>query len=178
MDIKQTISEILMESGIYASMYDLVRVVDAPKGRLLELKDRIVTETVTNCTDALCSSARCKNCTSIRAYYTGETSVKFEYVSGAVMLVMSVPVTLNDEKFVVELIKDITSSMTIDIEDANKSRSMEFAIARLNSMAQTDALTSLPNRQFINDKLPENIKSCLNNGDSLSVVLVDIDFFK
>jgi diguanylate cyclase (GGDEF)-like protein len=50
--------------------------------------------------------------------------------------------------------------------------------ARLYRMCITDTLTSAYNRQYLYQRLPEELERCRRYGDPLSVVLLDVDHFK
>ncbi len=59
-----------------------------------------------------------------------------------------------------------------DIDDIKQKE------AQLQALALTDALTGLPNRHWINQKLPEMIKSSGSKGLSFAVLFIDLDNFK
>lgn len=50
--------------------------------------------------------------------------------------------------------------------------------ARMKEDSVTDALTGLPNRRYAMDRLAEEWLRTKRNGDTLSVIMLDIDFFK
>lgn len=50
--------------------------------------------------------------------------------------------------------------------------------ARMKEDSMTDALTELPNRRYAMDRLREEWLRSKRNGQSLSVIMLDIDFFK
>lgn len=173
-----SIGEILVNSDAFLNMFDVMRIVDAEEGRILEAADGRICETGVNCTDVFGSDERCKNCTSIRSFYTGEQVVKLEYAGGAVLLIMSVPITYGGRRAVAELVKDITKSMTVNIQDAGRENEVAGMIDSLNRVAVTDTLTGLYNRRYIDDKLPAALQSCHTMGTPLSAAMVDIDRFK
>jgi diguanylate cyclase (GGDEF)-like protein len=49
---------------------------------------------------------------------------------------------------------------------------------RLNRLARTDLLTDLRNRRFVMERLTQEWSTCDRTGKSLSVIMVDIDYFK
>jgi diguanylate cyclase len=59
-----------------------------------------------------------------------------------------------------------------------RTRDLNTAEARVVQMANTDPLTSLPNRILMARKLEEAIKRASNDTSRLSVLFVDLDFFK
>ena len=65
--------------------------------------------------------------------------------------------------------------LTIFIEDVTQRR--EF-IRELEFRALHDALTQLPNRTLLNDRLTQEIKNSERNGTGLALLLADLDDFK
>lgn len=65
------------------------------------------------------------------------------------------------------------------LERANeKRREMEAVNERLQEKSETDALTHLANRFRLNDYSETAFERALNNGTSLAVEIMDIDYFK
>ena len=53
-----------------------------------------------------------------------------------------------------------------------------FRMQRLVQMSGTDGLTGLPNRSFLNHRVPYLINESRNEGDTLCLALLDLDYFK
>ncbi len=174
----ETINQLLSEAGVFGSLFDAARIVDAKSGRVVECSNNEVRDTGITCVDVFGTSERCKNCTSIRALYTNEQVVKLEYVDGSVLLVVSVPLRYEGTPIVVELVKNITNSMTVDIKDVYRKDEVSGIIDKLNRLSTTDKLTGLMNRRFIDEKLTPLVQSSRLIGRPLSVALLDIDYFK
>ncbi len=175
----QSIYELLEKNGVFYNLFDILRLVDPEKGILLEYgPDGGMKETKTCCTDVFGSNERCRNCTSSSAYYTDKTKVKLEYAGGAVLLIFSVPIVHDGRRIVVEMVKDISESMTVDVRDQHRVDSMTAVIDNLNRLATTDSLTNLYNRRYLDEHLPPLIESCHRLGMPLCVSLLDIDNFK
>lgn len=51
-------------------------------------------------------------------------------------------------------------------------------IKELNNLANEDGLTGLYNHRFFHDALKQKIISCEKNGTSISMIFIDIDYFK
>ncbi len=178
-DSRKNIQTILENNGIFTEMFDILRIVDAERGILMEYgADGLVRETAARCFDVLGSSDRCKNCTSYRAYNTNETLVKLEFAGGSVLLIFSCPVTIDGRDLVVEMVKDISKSMTVDIEDERRATEVTGIIDNLNRLTTTDALTGLYNRRFLDEKLPAALENAKLKGRPLSIALIDLDDFK
>lgn len=53
-----------------------------------------------------------------------------------------------------------------------------FRMQRLVQLSGTDGLTGLPNRTFLNHRVPRIIAECRAEGDTLCLALIDLDYFK
>ncbi len=53
-----------------------------------------------------------------------------------------------------------------------------FRMQRLVQMSGTDGLTGLPNRSFLNHRVPNLIADSRSEGDTLCLALLDLDYFK
>ena len=164
-------------NGVYAKLFDIARVVDAQRGRLIEVTDGKAEQQMVGCVEMFGTFERCKNCTSLRAHHSKEQVVKLEFINEAVWLMMSVPIELDGGSYVVELIKDITKSMTVDENDDYRRDEVATIIDKFNKAATTDALTGLMNKRFIDEKLPTLLKNSQYMGRPVSVSFVDIDNF-
>ncbi|MBC7086984.1 MAG: GGDEF domain-containing protein [Tissierellales bacterium] len=120
----------------------------------------------------------CQNCVSMKSYNSETTCVKIEQKSDAVFIVMAVPIWINNDKLVVEFIKDSSNSFTIkDLENDIKIDLLNSA-DELNNKASLDFLTGAYNRIYIQNTLPSDIyKSAINNSP-ISVIMADLDNFK
>lgn len=172
------IQSILLEKGLLLGIFDLSRIVDAENGTVVELNDGQLIETKVACNNILGTHERCKNCSSIRAHYLNETVVKLEYVNESVLLIFSVPVFIQERHLVVEIVKDITKSMTVDLKDQNFQDELPSIIAQLNNMSTIDALTGLRNRRYLDANLENAVTSCLDKHLPVSLAMLDIDHFK
>ena len=63
----------------------------------------------------------------------------------------------------------------IVFHDVGVARAMSL---RMSHLAQHDALTSLPNRLLLNDRLARAIESARRHGSALAVLFMDVDRFK
>lgn len=170
--------DFLRERNILPDLFDLSRVVEPESGKLLEFIDGKLCETIVSCTDVFGTDERCKNCTSLRAHYSKETVVKLEYANNAVLFILSLPIEIDGRHLVVELAKDITRSMTVDVRDSAFSGEVPSIIDRLNKMAATDPLTGLQNRRTLDERLRASLDNCCSMGLPISIAMIDIDRFK
>lgn len=53
-----------------------------------------------------------------------------------------------------------------------------FRAQRLTQLSGTDGLTGLPNRSFLNTRVPQLVNAARNEGHTLSLALIDLDHFR
>jgi len=59
-----------------------------------------------------------------------------------------------------------------------RTAELEFANVRLQQMAMEDGLTRLANRRHFDAVLEKEVRRALRNGEQLSLIMADVDFFK
>ena len=75
---------------------------------------------------------------------------------------------------------NLADSALIAINDQLRSRTtdLEKALTLVEKLATTDSLTSLPNRRYFDDQINTSFARAQRRGEPLSLILLDIDFFK
>ena len=162
--------------AFFKEMYDSVRIVD-PKCKNVKLYDNAIVEN----TDETCyhfwgKNQICDNCISARANHERKSFIKLEQYGNKVMMVTVIPIISAEQSYVVELLKDVTDSLTSGISDNPNTINEE--IRKLNDLVVTDPLTSLFNRRFVDERLQADIISAVINKWPLSIIFLDIDDFK
>jgi diguanylate cyclase (GGDEF)-like protein len=118
----------------------------------------------------------CENCISMRAYLERETCVKIEYKAEQVYLVTALPLQMENEDRVLELIKDITNTGIVDIENKERNE-IKALIEQKNNVLMHDPLTGLHNYDFIYSRLPFDIAKAYSDKTPLSLIFVNINNF-
>ncbi|MDD2371283.1 MAG: GGDEF domain-containing protein [Firmicutes bacterium] len=174
------IDEILNKLDIFEKSYEIIRIVDPVMKKVLTNNKNPVPKLDFNCFDFWGNSKVCDNCISIRSYNDNKTYVKFEYTENSIFLVTAIPYEFNGRRVVIELLKDATDSLVLNINEDGLGEKSEIyeLINNMNKGATRDPLTGLYNRRYINEKLPLDIINMLLSDHNLSVIMADIDFFK
>ena len=75
---------------------------------------------------------------------------------------------------------NLADSALISINDQLRRRTadLESALTLVEKLATTDSLTSLPNRRYFDDQINNSFARAQRHDESLSLILLDIDFFK
>lgn len=162
-------------------MYEQARIVDPVRRRVLYSQLRDGEELLASdesCFACWGRNEACANCVSMRAMSEDSTFFKLETGTDRIIMVTAVPVNLQGERLVVELLKDVTGSMILDDEEMTASSQIRRLLDAANLAAVTDELTGAYNRRYIAERLPADIASATLHGQSLALLLADIDHFK
>lgn len=165
---------------VVEKLYELIRLVDPLKKKVIELRSNSLTELDTKCYDFWEKGKICDNCVSMRAFTENKTFVKIEYSPNKIYMITAIPLKVDDQIIVLELLKDTTDSLLFGNADyANNSQSAMYAmIDNMNLLAMKDSLTKIYNRRYINEKLPIDLINAALSKQSIGVIMADIDYFK
>lgn len=172
--------EVLDKLVILEKMYDHIRLVDPIIKKVINYSNNTVTELAFSCFDFWEKNKICDNCISIRAFNENKTFVKIEYNPNKIYMVTAIPVELSNRRVVIEVLKDTTDSMVYENGNSYNDKNSEIyaMINSMNNLSLKDALTGIYNRRYINEKLPVDLINAAISDQSLSIIIVDIDFFK
>lgn len=159
-------------------LYDIVRIVDPLKKKNIYYEQEEVEILDSNCYDFWKLKKHCPNCISMRAYNENDTFVKFEYNKEKIYMVMASPIFINEDKYVIEMLKDVTNTGFIENFYSKTTIEIQSFLNEMNDKIIKDELTGVYNRRFINERLPIDILKSTSLEAPLSLVMLDIDFFK
>lgn len=174
------ISTYINSGMILEKISDITRIVDPLKKKVISFKeDDISTEDI-KCFDFWEKGQVCENCISMRAYNDNASYVKIEYNDDKMYMVTAFPYNISGSKVIVEILKDITNSMFLESsEHPGLERSgIAALIDSMNKLAFVDPLTGVYNRRYIMEKLPVDILNSTLLSREISIIMVDLDFFK
>ncbi len=174
--------EIKERLNIFKGFYDHIRVVDPHKKVVIQADDSKHTirrvNTDGNCFDFWDQKGMCKNCVAYRAFYENRMMTKFERKGQIFYMTIAVPVEYKGEVYIVELFKEIDDSNYFIDADFKAPMPMQSTIMSLNDLANTDALTGVFNRRYIDYQLEQELRYNHFHQEELSILLIDIDYFK
>lgn len=173
-----SLDEIKDKLDFFYKMYDIVRLVDPLRKRVLDYRQSSLAGTPDVCFHYWENNRICDNCISIRSYHENKSFVKMEKSGDNVLLVTAVPIDNADSPAVLELLKNATDTMFVGNGDYNEGEIFSRFIKELNDAAVRDPLTTLYNRRYVNERLPVDIIDALLKHKSLSVCFIDLDNFK
>lgn len=172
------IQKIFNDIEIFHKMYDFARLVDPKNKTNLKLATCSLAVEDNRCFDFWQRGEICENCISMRALSENKAFVKMEYTPNQIFLVTSVPVELSNRRIVIEFLKDVTESMTLENGNNGIESETRKLIDNLKKLSLKDPLTDIYNRRYMNERLPADITSAFISAQNMSVVMADIDSFK
>lgn len=160
------------------NIFNISRIVDAKNKKIISLNNE--SDIVPNhpCFEFWKTSSECNNCVSMRALNENHSVAKIETVNDRIYMIIASPINIKNNKYVLELIKDITDDDFTKFLSFDINQSMRDEILRLNNLLVTDELTQTFNRRYIKEKLPYAIHRFLEKKISLSILMIDFDKFK
>ncbi|SCI79396.1 Stalked cell differentiation-controlling protein [uncultured Clostridium sp.] len=168
----------LSECDFLKELFDKVRIINPLKNEVVDLPHEGVTVSKSKCYSIWMRKSKCENCISIRAFNENKTFIKVEYKDTRIYSITATPINKNGDRYVVECIKDVTESMLINELESISIDEVYNKIEKLNKLVITDELTGCYNRRYLNERLPLEINESQENGEKLSIVVMDIDNFK
>ena len=180
MEQNKSIQKAIGELNLFERIYDYIRMVDPVNKNVAYYLKPDVTEIGDgehHCYKLWGKGDLCENCISVRAYNQEDTFVKIEYQADKVWMATAVPVVLEDNKVVIEFLKNITETGIIDIE-GKETGEIHKIINKKNRLIVSDALTGLYNNRFINERLPYDIISSREGSRHLTLVFISLNNFK
>ena len=158
--------------------YDMMRIVDPIKKKVLDYTENTITETDLTCHHYWNKENFCDNCVSLKAYKENDVFIKIEYYNEKIYMVSAIPVTVDETTVIVELFKDVTKNMAVVKKDKGVEVDIHTIINHVDNLLLKDHLTGIYNRRFIDERLPVDIINKSVNGEKLSLIMADIDLFK
>lgn len=105
-----------------------------------------------------------------KCYEFNCTTYKLEQIDHCMFFVAFLPVKVQNSRYILECVSNITESM----ESSHYFQVLDDAY----KLSITDELTGIYNRRYINQALPTAISTCTTNKKPLSVIFIDLDYFK
>lgn len=175
MDVLMEIKERL---SIFKNLYDVIRLVNPINTTVINHECENLSAKSGFCYDIWKRDKRCENCISKVAYDKNETAIKIEYSEGKVILLTASPLIIKNNKYVVEMIKDVSQSGVVSNVDTDYEESVLGFLNVVKERAVRDELTGVYNKAYINKRLPQDLLRSVRENLSISVVMIDLDYFK
>ncbi len=177
----EELDKLIQQVMSFDHMYQLIRVIDPINKTVVFERDKDeleLNEKFENCYNIWNKNKICNNCISMRAYNENDVYIKIETTDDKIIMATAIPIKLEEETIVVELIKDVTKSMILDDSKLSKSSEIVKLLEMASLAAVTDDLTNIYNKRYIQEKLPVELVIAKLNKEPLSLLITDIDHFK
>lgn len=172
------LAEVKDRLSIFKNLYDVIRLVNPATNKVINNNCEKLSNKSGFCYDIWKRSEKCENCISKIAYKTDETAIKIEYSNGKVTLVTAAPVVINENKYVVEMIKDISNRGKVSNMDTSYEEAVEDFLNASKERTFKDGLTGVYNKSYIYKRLPEDLNRGERENQPTTVIMIDLDYFK
>lgn len=174
-----TFEELYRALACFQKMYDIARIVDPARKRVIGCRGEALEKTDEICYRYWEKAELCANCVSMHAYRENKSVMKVECVGRTVMLVTAIPVSVAEKTVVVELLKNVTDDMLVgNGVYGDFGKPVMRAMDEWSDMLSRDVLTQLYNRRFAEERLPEDIARAAEWKTQISVIFFDVNGFK
>ncbi len=176
---------VLEENRLLEELYDIIRIVDPVTKVVYDTKfingyDKKLQElnNMKYCFDFWGDDKPCENCISSRVMNEKKIYMKTEYNGKDVYIVTSIYVEYNGEKYILEVISEITKKELLNELKGKDYFEIKKTLMERNIQMVTDELTGSYNRRFINERLPFEMIFHETYKENIVIAMADIDFFK
>ena len=178
LDIKERLS-------IFKNFYDEIRLVDPINNIVFsdEFNQKINGNlnkkecSLSNCYAVWGKKSMCSTCISKKAYLKNDTFMKLEYNQNHIFLVIASPIEIEEKKYVVEILKDITNNGEI-VEGTGETDYLDLTIKKMEENLIKDYLTGVYNKRYIDQRFSKEAHRNLKESIPTTVIMTDIDSFK
>ena len=172
------LDEVKERLSIFPNMYDSLRIVDPIKKEVIKINNDSIVHLSEACYGYWNRNQFCENCTSMRAYIQNDTCVKIECKDKSIIFIIATPVEYKGQVFVMEMLKDISKDSVNSKMISDNIEGVSLILKEINKKLLLDELTQIYNKRYISERLPADISKCISDKKPLSIVMIDIDFFK
>ncbi|MCJ7690258.1 MAG: GGDEF domain-containing protein [Clostridiaceae bacterium] len=163
---------------LFENIYQSMRIVDPVRKIAVEMNGNEICGTDDIYHEFWKKEIIGENCIAIRAFNEGDTILKIDNKGNMSYMVIAIPISIQKKKFVIELFRDITDSVYHRYEKYGHEVNILTSTEHMNQTAVKDELTGLYNRRYINEKLPVDLLNASLRDEQLSVIFMNLDFFK
>jgi two-component system cell cycle response regulator len=163
--------------SMFKNLYDSIRIVDPISKKIINIQQNNTKVAESNCYEFWKKNENCRNCVSMRAYLQNDTLLKMEFTDGKIFLITALPVTIEDNIYIVELIKSVSQVGSI-INNEKNTYTIQNLLDEMNDSVIMDKLTGIYNRKYVNERLVIDMNDSFKYNQPLCVITVDLDFFK
>lgn len=153
----------------YHKLYDDLRIIDPIHKRVIERSDNPNHTQEYRHLNFWGNELISDDSIAMRAFQGNECVMRLEYMADSIFLVTAFPIEISNGKLVLELLKNVTNSLSIGFNDYFDA---------INNLALKDELTNLFNRRYVDQRLAKDIIKAFTEHLPMSLVFLDVDNLK
>lgn len=161
-------------------IFDLYRLVDPFTHEVFDYnhKKKEFSKYSGSCYEFLNRTLPCENCISKRSFDEKKHYMKVEQLAEEALLIITVPITLENKRLSLELVKNVTDSMEVVSQHHRDNVQITQFINEFNDLAVKDAFTGLYNKVYVRNEIDNFIHLQSGANCFLTGVCIDVDNFK
>ncbi len=163
------LSQIENELERYRKLYDALRIIDPVNKRTIGRSDNSEHGLGNISFDYWTSDLISDDSIATNAFQENTCVMRLVHMGSSTFLVTAFPIELSGVKLVLELLKNVSNSLSINPKDYSDPS---------NSLALKDELTNLFNRRYVDDRLSKDIVKAFVEQSPMSVIFLDVDNLK
>jgi diguanylate cyclase (GGDEF)-like protein len=174
----EDISGLLSKLQIFNEQYEVIRIVDPVRKKVLIMKENLLCETDLICYKSEFGEEACENCVSIRSYYEKNTLFKIECKDNRVHMLTAVPVIIKNKRVVIEFAKHTVNSLAIGDVHYEEGIRIFSLLDQINREVIKDQITDSFNRRYINERFPVELLSASVSQEPLCIIYIKSEELK
>ncbi len=181
MFVFKDIDEMLGSLGYIGEIYNIYRVVNPFSKEIIMARGSEGLIPIDGPCYGVWNTGRiCDNCISVRAVNEKKIVLKMGSKDRSLYIVTAIPIDLNGERLVLELIQDVTDGLYMESDEAyGEIHKLTHQLSlKFDDLIAKDELTGLYNRRYIEERLPADMAAACRDDSPLSVIFADLDRFK
>lgn len=171
---KTLVEKIYIKLSMCPSLFDTAHIIDPINHKFIIVKSRNNEITVEKCCYFKDQNYHFEDCLFITAYLQNEIIFKVYNKNENIFLAAAIPVTSENTTYIVEVLRNISNNLLIDLDEENK-KNCHITIKDNFLMHKNTAFTIPHSRMYIDQKLNMNIRSSNLYKKSFFIILFTIE---
>lgn len=161
------------------TLFDFYRIVDPATQEVYEYaSEEMLIRQSSPCYALWQRGESCRNCVSQQTILDQQGQIKFEAQPDHAYLIYALPLIHQHKKYVLELAKDVSESLMLQLLLREEQADLPEMIAALNEWIIHDTFTGLYNKKYLQQETARLISYAQVKQLPLSAAMWDIDTFK
>lgn len=174
--VEAAIDKFIFLEGIYQE----VRIVNPITKDVIPVFGNLNPSSCTKCFELNACDRKCDECITMFAFFGKKTDIRIQDGGGKTYFIQALPIRIGETPWVTEMLLEISeqTASCYSLSGAAKDPMDPFFSEYIEHLILSDELTELYNRRFVEERLPKNLCYAHNSKVPLSVIYLDLDYFK